>query len=273
MRNLIASDLRRVVKDKLLMVVIIVAAAFAVLTPLLYWVLFKGMDAMTVEMLGVGTYAKDLFFTAFNIGNDLGLVAPVLIAVILFKDFSHGTIRNKIIAGKSRTHIFVSTYVTCLIVLFAVTLFYALLTLGVSLLMFPYQEAPFDWACLGYTLGSLLLELNLYLFVAALVSYICVSSRNIGLVLVKYLGISMGVAFVTSALQIAVMAVEVEGNETALKILEFVQNINIYNYVMVIGKGTSYGTKELLFMIFTPLVLTAGIFFLGVNKIRKKDIN
>ncbi len=273
MRNLIITDMRRIVKDKLLLVVGIIAAVFAVITPLLYWALFRDMDPLTLEMLGVGAYAKDLFFSAFNIGNDLGLVAPVLIAVILFKDFSHGTIRNKIISGKSRTHIFLSTYISCLIALLAVTLFYALLTLGVSLLMFPYQKDPFTWDTFGYLLGSLALELNLYLFVAALVSYICVSSRNIGLVLVKYLGIVMGISFVTSILMLAGMAAQSEGKETAAKVLEFIQNINVYNYVMVIGKGISYETKELIYMIATPLVFTAGLLFLGTNTMKKKDIN
>lgn len=273
MRNLILTDLRRVLKDKLLIVIVSIAAGFAVITPLLYWAIFESMDNISAEMLGVAATAKDLFFTAFNIGNDLGLVAPVLIAVILFKDFSHGTIRNKIISGKSRADIFISTYICCLITLFAVTLFYALCTLGFSLLFFPYQDDPFTWSSFGYLLGSLALEFNLYLFVAALVSYICVSSRNIGLVLVKYLGIVMGISFATSILQLAGMAAQAEGKEKMLDILETVQNINIYNYVMVIGKGTSYETKELLFMIFTPLVLTAGMVFLGVNKLKKKDIN
>lgn len=273
MRNLLASDLRRIVKDKLLLVVGIIAAVFAVITPLLYWAIFQDMDALSMEMLGVGASAKNLFFTAFNIGNDLGLVAPVLIAVILFKDFSYGTIRNKIISGKSRISIFFSTYVSCLIALFAVTLFYALITLGISLMLFPYQQDPFGWKDAWYLLGSLALELNIYLFASALVTYICVSSKNIGLVLVKYLAIVMGITMVTSILQIALMVAQSEGAETATKILEFVQNINIYNYVMVIGKGTSYETKELLFMIATPLVFTSGLLLLGTSKLKKKDIN
>ena len=273
MGNLLRSDLKRIYKDKLLLIIVVIAAAFAVITPLLYWVLFKALDPTAMELAGLGADAKSLFFTAFNIGNDLGLVAPILIAVILYKDFSHGTIRNKIISGCSRTSIFFSTYLSGFVALFEVTLLYAFITLGVSLIFFPYQTEPFGWKDFGYLLGSLALEVNLYLFVAALVSYICVSSRNMGFVILKYLGVVMGISLVTGILSGAIMAIQMlGGQETLLKVLEVIQNINIYNYVMVIGKGTSYETKELLFMIATPPVLTAILIWLGHHKMCTKDI-
>ena len=273
MRNLLTSDLRRIRKDKLMMVALIIAAAFSVITPLLYWALFKGMDALSMEMLGVGTSAKNMFFAAFNIGNDLGLIAPLLIAIILFKDFSFGTIRNKIIAGKSRSSIFFSMYLSSLIAVVVVTLVYAFLTLGISLILFPYQEGAFLWADMWYFLSSLVLDLVLYFFVAALVCYVTVSSKNVGLVIVKYLGIVMGVTIVTSILQLALMAAQMEGGQdTAVKVMEFIQKINIYNFVNVIGKGTSYTGEDLAYLLITPTVLTTGLLLLGNRKLCKKDI-
>lgn len=273
MGNLLSSDLRRIRKDKLMMVALIIAVVFSVVTPLLYFAIFQGIDDTTTELLGIGTSAKNLFFAAFNIGNDLGLIAPLLIAIILFKDFSFGTIRNKIIAGKSRSSIFLSMYASCLIAVVVVTLVYAFLTLGVSLLLFPYQDSAFLWSDLWYFLSSMVLELVLYFFVAALVCYVTVSSKNVGLVIVKYLGIVMGVTIVTSILQLALMAAQMEnGQGTAVKVMEFIQRINIYNFVNVIGRGTSYTGEDLAYLLITPVVLTALLLLIGNRKLCKKDI-
>ena len=273
MTNLLTSDLKRIRKDKLFFVSLIIALAFSVFTPLLYFALFKGMDALSMDMLGIGTSAKNMFFTAFNIGNDMGLIAPLFIAIILFKDFSFGTIRNKIIAGHTRSNIFLSMYVSCMIALLVVTFIYAFATLGVSLLLFPYQEGVFGWQDLWYLLSSLVLECVLYLFVTALVCYITVSSKNIGLVIVKYLGVVMGAALVTGVIQLALMASQYDsGRETMVKVLEFISKINIYNYPSVIGMGTSYEGGDILYMLAIPLVLTMGLVLLGNRKLCKKDI-
>ena len=153
------------------------------------------------------------------------------------------------------------------------TLFYAVMTLGVSLLMFPYQQDPFEMKDVWYLLGSVALEFNLYLYVAALVTYICVSSRNMGFVILKYLGVVMGISLITGIIMGAAMVMEMlGGQENLLKVLQFIQDINIYNYPAVIGKVDAYETKELIFMIVTPLVLTTGLLLLGERKLRKKDI-
>ena len=100
MSRLLKSDFKRFFKDKLFLVVCILAVVFSVITPLLYLVIFGAMgeiDPLTEEMLSSYVNAKGQFFAAFSFNNNLGLIAPLLIGIILFKDFSYGTIRNKII--------------------------------------------------------------------------------------------------------------------------------------------------------------------------------
>ena len=96
MLNLLKTDLKRVLKDKLFIILCIIAGVFSLITPLLYkglYVLMGGDD-----FLGMFS-AKGLFFRSFVPGDNLGLIAPVLVAIALCKDFSHGTVRNKIISG------------------------------------------------------------------------------------------------------------------------------------------------------------------------------
>ena len=69
MRELMKVDFRRMLKDRLLIVMGILAVVFALITPLLYALLFtdEGMasDPMFTGMIS----AKSQFFQSFSIGN------------------------------------------------------------------------------------------------------------------------------------------------------------------------------------------------------------
>ena len=83
MINLLKADLRRVLKDRLLIVLGIIAVGFAIVTPLLYVVLFNGVGMADDPMISGLISGKAQFFSSFSMGNNLGLIAPVLIAIIL----------------------------------------------------------------------------------------------------------------------------------------------------------------------------------------------
>ena len=86
MLNLLKTDLKRVFKDKLFLILCIIAAAFAIFNPLVYKLLFA-MVGM-VEELDMAIDAKTLCFTSFSPGNNLGLIMPIFAALVLCKDFS-----------------------------------------------------------------------------------------------------------------------------------------------------------------------------------------
>ena len=285
MLKLLKVDLKRVFKDKLFLVMGILALAFAVAIPLLYVVLFSSLGlntdemSMTLEALGMSINAKSMFFQSmffqsFSLGNNLGLILPVLLAIILCKDFSHGTVRNKIISGKSRTSIFMSMYTVCFSVLFGVMVLHALLTLLVSLIFFPYQSTEFVASDIGYFLLSLLFEALLYAFVSALVSFLCACTKNMGIAIVGYVAIVMIMSVVTSMLQVGALMMPVadDGYSAIQKGLEFLQDVNPFNFAAVIGVGTEYSAREVLCCILSPAILSAGITLLGIFKFKKKDI-
>ena len=59
MRNLYVADLKRILKDKLFLITIIIAVAFAFLTPLLYLVLFNVLE-FEIEGPGLETIGFDV---------------------------------------------------------------------------------------------------------------------------------------------------------------------------------------------------------------------
>ena len=276
MKKLIKSDYRKFFHDKLFLVVCILAVVFAATTPLLYAALISAagsVDPMAEEMLSASMSAKGQFFGAFSFGNNLGLIAPLLIGIILSKDFSFGTIRNKIISGHSRNSIFMSMFIVCATALFGIVLTHALLTLGISLCFFDYQSTPFQTADFWYLLESLFFQLLVYLFTAAFVSWLCATRRNVGIVIVLYIAVVLGSTMIAGILQVVIMALEFEPNaEKTLRILNFFQRINIFNSSSTIGLGTSYTSEDIWYYALTPLLGTGCVLTLGMRKFAKKDL-
>lgn len=273
MTNLVKTDLTRVLKDKLFLVVCILGVVFALITPLLYMLLFGAME--TPEGFGMENLisAKAQFFSSFSLGNNFGLVVPVLIAIILCKDFSFGTVRNKIISGHSRASIFFSMFITCAVVLWTIILLHALLTLGISLLFFNYQAEEFVMKDFWYLLESLAFQMLVYIFVAALVSWLCASMKNVGLVIVLYVAIMLAMTMIASILMMVISVIQFDPSyETTVKVLEFFQKINIFNYATIIGMVPEYTAEDTLYLLLTPMVGTAAFLALGCLKFARKDL-
>ena len=271
MINLIKTDTKRILKDKLFLVVCIIALCLSVFMPLLYKAMFSGMEVveedMFAEMFMIS--GKSLFFDSFSAGNNMGLIAPVFIAIIICKDFSQGTIRNKIICGKTRIQIFLSLFASCFIVLFGVILAHALVTLGISCLLFGYQATPFTFADFGYLLLSILFELLVYLCMSAVITLICTFFRNIGGCIVLVVAINLVFALIDGILMIGAA---VTTNQATASVLEFFSKINIYGTSFPIAKGVAYGLRDILYILGATIFGTATCLTLGVLSFRKKNL-
>ena len=78
------------------------------------------------------------------------------------------------------------------------------------------------------------LELLVYLFAAAFVSWLCATRRNVGMVIVMYIAIVLGCTMVAGILQIVIVVLQsTSGSETTIKILDFIQRINIFNSSLI----------------------------------------
>ena len=276
MTRLIKSDFRKFFQDKLFIVVCILAVVFAVITPLLYLMLFSvadEVDPMTQELLSGYVTAKGQFFGGFSFGNNLGLIAPLLIGIVFFKDFSYGTIRNKIISGHSRRSIFLSIFIVCTTMLFAIVLAHSLLTLGISLPFFDYQSTPFVMHDFWYLLESLLFEFLVYIFVGALVSWLCATMKNLGLVIVMYIAVVFGLSMIAGILQGITMVLSMEPSMAkVVDVIDVLQRINVFNSSATIGMGTEYTTKDVLYYVLTPVLCSAALLGHGMWKFERKDL-
>lgn len=273
MRELLRADLKRVLKDKLLMVMGILAVVFALITPLMYAALFSGGGLLDDPMFASLVSAKGQFFGSFSMTNNLGLIAPILLAIVLCKDFSFGTVRNKIIAGKRRSSIFLSLFAVCSLVLVSVMLLSAFISLGISLIFFDYQSAPFTFTDFGYFLASLGFEVLVLLFMSALLSWLCACMKNAGSAIVVYVAITFVLVLAGSIMQAVVAVVELAGNNPDLAdTLMIIDRLNVGRAVAYIGAGTSYTWKDVLYLTLPPLTGILGFTGLGLIGFCKKDL-
>ena len=272
MKGLLKADFKRVLKDKLLIVMGILAIVFALVTPLLYALLFSGDNVSVNGMISGFVSAKSNFFSSFSIGNNIGLIAPVLLGIALCKDFSYGTVRNKIIAGKSRSAIFLSLFITCSVIFVGIMLLHGFVTLGVSLIFFDYQSAPFTMADFWYFLESLALDILTLLFVSAMLSWLCACMKNVGLVIVFYIAFNFILTLASGIITIVLSVLQVTGGkESTISVLEFVNKINVAGAVNYIGT-VEYTFKELKYLILPSVVGILGFLGLGLWKFNKKDL-
>lgn len=274
MINLLKADLRRALKDKLFIVLLIILGAFALVTPVLYKFIFALLefspeDMQELEMLGLMIDAKSMFFSAFSLSSNFGLILPLFVAIILSKDFSHGTIRNKIICGKSRTSIYFSMFITCSVLVCGFILAYALLTLLVSLMMFDYQATKFTLSDFGYLMASIGLELLIFAFVSAVLTFFLSSMKNAGLSIVMYFVLAFALIIVGSITQTTVIFAD--PNKFSYKVLEFFNSANAFANT-TIGRGTGYELKEILYLVLPTVAFGSLAVIFGLLAFRKKDI-
>ena len=267
MRNLYVADLKRIVKSKLFLVSCILGAVFAIINPLLNKVLFDLLNLS--EFLGGMMTAKSLTFSAFNAADNLGLIMPILIAIIVCRDFSQGTVRNKIICGKSRMSVYFSHLFSAATVICAVMLLHGLLTLGVSICFFSYQETAFTFADFGYLMASLAFEMILYFAIAAIVTLISLIAKGTGTCILLYLAVSFGFTIVGAIFQAAAMFLVSES--AGYGIVEFINACNIYTSTLI-GTGTAYTAKQVFYVLFAPALLTAASTVLGQYLFARKNL-
>ena len=273
MTGLLKADFKRVLKDKLIIVIGIIALVFAISTPLLYVAIFSSTGVEDLPMLSTLISGKAQFFGAFSISNNLGLIAPVLLSIALCKDFSFGTVRNKIIAGKSRSAIFLSLFITCATILTVIILIYAFVTLGISLFFFDYQPTRFTLADFWYFLESLAFEILVLIWVAALISYLCACMKNMGLVIVFYIATSFILVIAGSISQVALPIMKEFGaDKISVDIVHFIDRINIGNFTAYIGTGTQYSLEDVLYITIPTIIGILGFIGLGLLRFNKRDL-
>ncbi len=270
MINLLKADLKRMLRDKLFLITCIIGAGFALITGLLYFGLNSLIDSLEEGLLMF--YAKDILAASFAPLSNFGLALPIFICIILNKDFSYGTIRNKIICGYSRTKIYLSLLISTILLMVTTILGYTVVNFGLSSLLLDYSITTTFAKDLEYILLTILFGVIGYILLASFVVFFSTTTKNGGLAIILYFGI----AFLLTLISVAcALSSSFLGDDMSFfkNIFEILCNINIfYLFNSVIGYVDVYHLKEILFIVFDVIIFGTLITLLGIKIFNKKDL-
>lgn len=275
MAKLLKVDLKRIFKDKLLLVVAIIGVVLALTTPLIYKFIYLFLGADDTGLLGSLLSIKTMFYSSFSLSNNIGFIIPVFLLIIMSKDFSYGTIRNKIISGSSRTNVFLSMFISCSIVIVLAMLAYAALNGLLTVALFSNEMASITKEGVLYFVLSILFEILIYIFIAALLSFINVFAKNAGLKIILYVALAFGLIMIYSIVQVSMSVLIINGTENQLLIdlLEALLKLNVfYSNAGIIGAVDKYIAEDIIYILVSTILGTGLFVFLGIVSMNKKDI-
>ena len=146
MKNLLKADLYRMRKSRLTFVAMILVVAF----PVLFVLLYAGINAMAAGLDPEMAEAQALISvntvlgSAYSLTNNVGLVIPAFAGIMVCSDYSNGTLRNKVIAGNRRSHIYLSHLITSIIFAVGAITIYVVVTAALSMIFFKFDGASVD---------------------------------------------------------------------------------------------------------------------------------
>ena len=275
MAKLLKVDLKRIFKDKLLLVVAIIGVVLALTTPLIYKFIYLFLGADDTGLLGSLLSIKTMFYSSFSLSNNIGFIIPVFLLIIMSKDFSYGTIRNKIISGSSRTNVFLSMFISCSIVIVLAMLAYAALNGLLTVALFSNEMASITKEGVLYFVLSISFEILIYIFIAALLSFINVFAKNAGLKIILYVALAFGLIMIYSIVQVSMSVLIINGTENQLLIdlLEALLKLNVfYSNAGIIGAVDKYIAEDIIYILVSTILGTGLFVFLGIVSMNKKDI-
>lgn len=199
MTALMKADLFRMTKSKLTFVALILALAFPVFNVLL----ILGMKAMTDALSagqtsGVFT-ANSIMSSAYTLSDNLGLVIPAFAGTFITLDLKGGVTRNKLIAGHSRTQVYLSHLFCSMIFSVVLITLYVAVTTILSILCLPFKTEADTWKAVLYWIANGTLS---FIYAASIATLFALTTKNTALTLLLTIASVILLASVTSVIRI-----------------------------------------------------------------------
>ncbi len=170
MINIIKSSLFKLFRDKTFLITCIIGVSLAILLSL-------------INYASKSLSTTNAFLTSTNLGSNFGLTIPINLIVFTVGEFTFGTIRNKIIAGISKSKLYLGLFITGLIFTFILAIGYSAIMVligvvydgirGFDFSTLPAHFASFAGLYIVYVVCS-------YVFLTALSIFFATLLRSIG---------------------------------------------------------------------------------------------
>lgn len=197
MRKLLSANFARLWKDMTFWVVLLLVFIFSLVT------IWNG--ARSAEVMAESGFLRILEDYYFSPAPYMGVVYAAFISLFLGTEYSDGTMRNKLVVGHTRTHVYLANFLVCFVAcLIYVAAWFVGCAPGLVLI------GSFEMGVAGF-LVYLLVAIGFTAAFTALFTWISTVSTNKAQTVIFTLAIWMGLVFVASGVQDRLNELEMEG--------------------------------------------------------------
>ncbi len=269
MKGILQLQLFRLKKSTLFWVFLGLCAVLPVFSVLLIFGLDAIMgaigDVSLVENMGNSLYTSMTQFSSYSTNS--ALFAMICSSIVLSKEFSQGTVRNTILANKSRTQVFFAYSITALLIGTSYFVVNFVMEFAMLAPVMGFGTLPAGQAT-SVILCSFAMGLGATLFTQSLVCMFLFCTRKQAATIAWPLVISLvGVGIVASIIEEILFAVEMGGKVVSQTVLDCLPFYNLYMTAGTIPSGLAMGMVILYDVVFAAL-----FFGLGYLSIRKADL-
>lgn len=185
MRKLLHANLNRLCKDKIFFAEIAFSAIFSVFIVIANY-------SPEIQAMENKLYLEDVFFTMYLI---LGFILAAGISLIVGTEYSDGTIRNKLIVGKTRPQIYFSNLIASAIPSCLVLIVHGIITYGIGYFLFGNFKMSIE-----QVITALVSALMVTFVFSALFTAIAMNCSNKAITAVVSLLLVLGLVYFSSAI-------------------------------------------------------------------------
>ena len=283
MVNLFKAFLFKLKRDLTFRITLIIGGALCILLTLIYLGIDLSMKALSNDpdsykfMFCTG---QGLFISSLSPASNFGIAIPVNLISFTVLEFSHGTIRNKIIAGNSKAKIYTSLFLSGLVFTFALIILYSCSSLALGSIIggFDINGFTMNGTCNAEFFTKLVvLSIFAYLTITSMTIFFATLFRSIGPCIPVVILLIMGGALLGSIFGV----ISLLGDDPEL---EGLKNIALFfraidPFYTISSFGTNIGTGDLMIEddafvteIVNSVIYSVLFFVGGLLIFKKRDI-
>ena len=199
-----------------------------------------------------------MLFRSLNPLSNMGFLTPIILLIMFAREYTNGTLRNKVIAGYSRTQIYGASYISFLIIGVALTILNMILSIICGTIVIGYGT-EFNMDEMGELMLAALLGLLVYLVFLSIAHLMFQIFENFG-----FLGHTAVVFLVGGFGAFALI-------QEHSKVIKFITRINPMNQMSII-QSYQYSREDIQMIIISSLAFIILINTCGVLYMNKKSL-
>jgi ABC-type transport system involved in multi-copper enzyme maturation permease subunit len=221
-------------------------------------IILDQVSNLDMESLGITYTGKSMLFQALSPMNNMGWLIPILLIFMMVRDYTYGTIRNKIIFGYSRTQIYLASYLTTLLCGLGIMLLNMLISVGMGSLMYGYGE-EFDLKVLS--------DLILIIVLGLLIYSVFLSIAHVSLQIFQTYGFIAYMVLLFGIMGLSLLNMVSADN----KLIQIISDCNPINQISYISSPLL--EKSMIFkIIINNILILLGLNAIGIYYLNKMDL-